>query len=98
MARCRKILGGSLLMSDVTTTGATVDRTQPIAEAGCEYLLRSGMAFLNHGSFGACPRPVFEVYQGWQRELALQPVEFLARRHHDLLGDAREQLAAYVGT
>jgi isopenicillin-N epimerase len=95
----KKIVRGSVLMSDdVTTTNATIDRTQPIAEAGREYLLRPGMAFLNHGSFGACPRPVFEVYQGWQRELALQPVEFLARRHHALLSDAREQLAAYVGT
>jgi isopenicillin-N epimerase len=78
--------------------GAAVDRMLPIAPAGREYLLRPGMAFLNHGSFGACPRPVFEVYQRWQRELALQPVEFLARRLHDLLASARERLAAYVGT
>jgi isopenicillin-N epimerase len=56
------------------------------------------MAFLNHGSFGACPRPVFETYQHWQRELASQPVEFLGRRLHGLLAAAREQLAAYVGT
>ncbi len=83
---------------DAVATGATIDRTQPIAAAGREYLLRPGMAFLNHGGFGACPRPVFEVYQGWQRELALQPVEFLNRRLHGLLGDAREKLAAYVGT
>ncbi len=73
-------------------------RTAPIAEAGHEYLLREGIAFLNHGSFGACPRPVFEVYQRWQRELAAQPVEFLGRRLHDLLSVAREALAAYVGT
>ena len=77
---------------------ATTDKKLLIAKAGYEYLLRPGIAFLNHGSFGACPRPVFETYQGWQRELALQPVEFLARRLHDLLGNAREQLAAYVGT
>ncbi len=76
----------------------TARATTPIAEAGHEYLLRPGMAFLNHGSYGACPRPVFEEYQRWQRELAAQPVEFLGRRLHDLLGSAREALAAYVGT
>jgi isopenicillin-N epimerase len=78
-------------------TEMSAGRTAPIAEAGHEYLLREGMAFLNHGSFGACPRPVFEEYQRWQRELAAQPVEFLGRRLHDLLGRAREGLGAYVG-
>src|SRR5579859_5471990 len=34
-----------------------------------QFLLDPEVAFLNHGSFGACPRPVFERYQAWQREL-----------------------------
>ena len=62
------------------------------------YLLRRDIAFLNHGSYGACPRPVFEVYQGWQRELERQPVEFLGRRLRGLLGEARAELAGFVGT
>jgi isopenicillin-N epimerase len=55
--------------------------------------------YLNHGSFGACPRPVFEAYQAYQRELERQPVEFLAleRRLPGLLDEARLALAAYVG-
>lgn len=72
--------------------------TTPISPVGREYLLRPGIAFLNHGSFGACPRPVFETYQHWQRELAAQPVEFLGRRLYGLLGEAREPLARYLGT
>ncbi len=60
------------------------------------FLLRSDITFLNHGSFGACPRPVFDEYQRWQRELEAQPVEFLGRRFDDLLRAARESLARYV--
>lgn len=61
------------------------------------FLLDPEIVFLNHGSFGACPRPVFETYQRWQRELERQPVEFLGRRADALLDAARETLAAYVG-
>jgi isopenicillin-N epimerase len=62
------------------------------------FLLRKDVAFFNHGSFGACPRPVFETYQRWQRELESQPVDFLGRRLHELLPEARSRLAEYVGT
>src|SRR5919106_5659879 len=62
-----------------------------------EFLLDPDVTFLNHGSFGACPRAVFERYQEWQLELERQPVLFLARRLEELLGEAREALGAYVG-
>jgi isopenicillin-N epimerase len=61
------------------------------------FLLRGDVTFLNHGSFGACPRPVFEAYQSWQLELERQPVEFLARRFGDVLRVARDELAAFMG-
>jgi isopenicillin-N epimerase len=60
------------------------------------FLLDPDVTFLNHGSFGACPIPVFESYQRWQRELERQPVEFLGRRIDDLLANVREQIAAYL--
>ena len=62
-----------------------------------EYLLDPDVVFLNHGSFGACPRAVFEQYQEWQRELEREPVEFIARRLPDLLDIARRALASFVG-
>ena len=62
------------------------------------YQVRRDISFLNHGSYGACPRPVFEVYQHWQREIEQQPVEFLGRRVRTLLGDARATLGDFVGT
>jgi isopenicillin-N epimerase len=61
-----------------------------------EFLLDPDVVFLNHGSFGACPRPVFERYQSWQLELERQPVEFLGRRQRDLLSLARGALARYL--
>ncbi len=60
-------------------------------------MLDPSVAFLNHGSFGATPKPVFREYQRWQRELERQPVEFLGRRHNDLMRSAREALAGYLG-
>ena len=61
------------------------------------FLLDPYIVFLNHGSFGACPRPVFETYQRWQRALERQPVAFLGRQAPALLAHARSQLAAYLG-
>ena len=61
-----------------------------------QFLIRPDVAFLNHGSFGACPRPVFERYQQWQFELERQPVEFIGRRSHSLLAESRAVLATYL--
>jgi isopenicillin-N epimerase len=61
-----------------------------------EFLLDPDIVFLNHGSFGACPRAVLERYQAWQVELERRPVEFLGRRLDGLLAAAREALGAYV--
>jgi isopenicillin-N epimerase len=66
------------------------------AELRREFVLAPETAFLNHGSFGACPRPVFERYQAWQRELEREPVDFLARRLSALLDEARASLAGYL--
>jgi isopenicillin-N epimerase len=61
-----------------------------------EFLLDPDVVFLNHGSFGACPRDVFARYQEWQLELEREPVEFLGRRIEGLLAGARAALATYV--
>ncbi len=61
------------------------------------FLLDPGIVFLNHGSYGACPRPVFDAWQEWQREMERNPVLFLSRRSAGLLRHARERLATYLG-
>src|SRR6476660_6797218 len=62
-----------------------------------EFLLDPEVTFLNHGSYGACPRPVFERYQALQLELEGQPVEFLGRRLNVGMAEARASLATYLG-
>jgi isopenicillin-N epimerase len=61
------------------------------------FLLDTDVVYLNHGAFGACPRPVFERYQAWQRELEREPTRFIAHKLPDLLEQAREALGAFVG-
>jgi isopenicillin-N epimerase len=61
-----------------------------------QFLLDPEVVFLTHGTFGACPKPVFETYQRWQLELERQPVLFLGRRVDDLVRDAMRVLAEYV--
>ncbi|MES2146024.1 MAG: aminotransferase class V-fold PLP-dependent enzyme [Pseudomonadota bacterium] len=63
------------------------------------FLLDPEVTFLNHGSYGACPRPVFERYQAWQTKLERQPVAFLdpARGLSGWMRDARVAMAAEIG-
>jgi len=61
-----------------------------------QFLLDPNVTFLNHGSFGATPRPVFDVYQEWQRRLEWQPVQFLINQLPGLLAEARQALGQYL--
>ncbi len=67
------------------------------AELKQHFNLDPDVVFLNHGSFGACPKPVFAEWQRWQAEMERQPVEFIGRRQEGLLDHARAELATYVG-
>ena len=61
------------------------------------FLLDPSIIFLNHGSFGACPREVLRVCHAWQAEMEANPVEFLGRRSAALLAAARAELGRYLG-
>jgi isopenicillin-N epimerase len=60
------------------------------------YLLDPEIVFLNQGSFGATPKPVFDEYMRWNLEMERQPVEFLGRRIAGLLKTSREELGRYL--
>jgi len=61
------------------------------------FLLNKDITYLNHGSFGACPKPIFEDYQKWQLELEKEPVKFITVDGPRYLKEAREALANFVG-
>jgi isopenicillin-N epimerase len=60
------------------------------------FLLDPEVVFLNHASFGAIPKPVFEAYQNWQKRLELQPVLFLGREYNSLMYESRLALGKYL--
>jgi len=62
-----------------------------------QFLLDKSITFLNHGSFGACPKPVFEEYQRFQLELETEPVDFIQKNLPVYLKEAKKPLAKFIG-
>ena len=62
------------------------------------WLLSKEIVFLNHGSFGACPREVLEAQRHLREEMESAPVQFLARKHDERLDAARHGIAGFLGT
>lgn len=62
-----------------------------------DWALDSGIAFLNHGSYGAVPRAVLDHQTALRTRLEANPVRFLFVDLPDLLAEARLAAAAFVG-
>jgi isopenicillin-N epimerase len=61
-----------------------------------QFLLRKDIHFLNFGSFGATPKPVFDYYQQWQKVLEAEPVQFIAFDGYEYLSTSRTALAKFI--
>jgi isopenicillin-N epimerase len=59
--------------------------------------LDPSIAFLNHGSFGACPDPVLAVQNDWRDRLEREPVTFLQRELEGHLAEARAAVGGFLG-
>ena len=73
-------------------TGAGADR-----DWSSLWGLAPGIAFLNHGSFGACPRHVLAYQSRLRAAMEAEPVRFLYRELPQRLGEARSDLGAFLG-
>ncbi len=71
--------------------------TEP-PDLAARWSLDPSIDFLNHGSFGACPREVLADQQAWRDRMEAEPVRFLARELEGHLDTARTELAGFVGS
>ena len=62
-----------------------------------EWMLDPRTTYLNHGSFGAVPAEVLDTQHRLRSMLEANPTRFMARELPDLIGAARQRLAAFVG-
>ena len=60
------------------------------------FMLDSSVTYLNHGSFGACPREVFNSFVKWQEILENNPVKHLAFDVFKYLEKSRQALSLYI--
>lgn len=60
------------------------------------FMIDPDITFLNHGSFGACPTPVFERFIEWQYRVERQPVDFFMNQFHPLMNASRGRLAEFI--
>jgi isopenicillin-N epimerase len=67
------------------------------SEFAQHWTLDPAIAFLNHGSYGAVPRPVLAAQQAWRDRMEAEPVLFFSHDLEPALDGARAALAAFVG-
>ena len=71
------------------------DAARPLgaSELARHWTLDPGITYLNHGSYGACPRPVLAAQQALRDQLEREPACFFNREAPVLLVAARKELA-----
>ncbi|MBC8256009.1 MAG: aminotransferase class V-fold PLP-dependent enzyme [Candidatus Marinimicrobia bacterium] len=62
-----------------------------------QFILDPNLIFLNHGSFGACPKSVMENLRSWQNRMEKEPVQFFESDIFKLLESSRKALGNFVG-
>lgn len=82
--------------NQANTESAAIQVELPAADPSL-WALDPAVVFLNHGSFGSCPKRILEFQQEYRQRLERQPVQFFVRDLETLLDAARASLGAFVG-
>jgi isopenicillin-N epimerase len=86
----------TLSAGSTNTAIASPDAGSP-ADGASHWGLDPSITFLNHGSCGACPRPVLVAQQAWRDAMEAEPIDFLGRQLPVLMDRTRAALAAFLG-
>jgi isopenicillin-N epimerase len=72
-------------------------QTLPDWDLSAHFALDPTLTFLNHGSFGACPRPILEEQARYRSALEANPMRFFLRDLVPHLDRNRQALATFTG-
>jgi isopenicillin-N epimerase len=67
------------------------------SEFARHWTLDASTIFLNHGSYGATPRPVLAAQAAWRERMEREPVAFFARDLEPAMDEARAALGGFIG-
>ncbi|MCX6277776.1 MAG: aminotransferase class V-fold PLP-dependent enzyme [Bacteroidetes bacterium] len=68
----------------------------PSSEFAHLWTIDPQVVYLNHGSFGACPRVILEKQQRYRQMLEKEPIQFLMKNIEGLLDNSREKVASFI--
>src|SRR5215472_4296416 len=86
-----------MLTSSRSPGTATQLRSHANSSFERQWQFARGVVFLNHGSFGACPRDILKLQASFRDRMEAEPVQFLWRRYEENLEPARAALASFLG-
>ena len=69
----------------------------PPGARSSEWCLDEDIVFLNHGSFGACPRAVMDFRKDLLARIERNPMDFLLQEYQPLLEDVLRRLESFTG-
>ena len=61
-----------------------------------QFMLDPDIIHLNHGSYGSCPKPIFNSHIKWQKTLELNPTKHLGFDLYNYLEKSRRALSNYI--